>query len=106
VVTTISGRHCDAHRSGEHLLDCLTTDAENGTRICLDGQRPRFDKGRITRTDVYTPKGRLDIASIRLDFASFSHLLTNTPLSGHLSGAITDFRVEGLDAVSWSLTYR
>jgi len=57
-----------------------------------------FDRGRITRTDVYTPKGPLDIASIRLDFASFSHLLTNTPLSVHLSGAITDFRVEGLDA--------
>jgi len=57
-----------------------------------------FDKGRIARTDVYTPKGPLDIAGIRLDFASFSHLLNNTPLSVHLSGAITDFRVEGLDA--------
>jgi hypothetical protein len=57
-----------------------------------------FDKGRITRTDVYTPKGLLDIASIRLDFASFSRLLANSSLSVHLSGAITDFRVEGLDA--------
>jgi hypothetical protein len=57
-----------------------------------------FDKGRITRTDVYTPKGPLDIASIRLDFASFSRLLSNSPLGVHLSGAITDFRVEGIDA--------
>jgi hypothetical protein len=57
-----------------------------------------FDKGRITRTDVYTPKGALDIASIRLDFASFSRLLSNTPLDVHLSGAITDFKVEGMDA--------
>lgn len=44
----------------------------------------RFEPGRIIRTDLYTPKAPLDIAGIRMDFAS-------------MGDAVTGFTVEGLD---------
>lgn len=43
-----------------------------------------FETGRITRTDIYTPKAPLDIAAIRLDFASFK------------DGPVTEFKASGL----------
>ena len=42
----------------------------------------RFDKGRIVRTDVYTPRTPLDVSSIRMDFAGFGN---------------SSVKVEGLD---------
>jgi len=44
----------------------------------------RFEAGKIVRTDLYTPKTPLDIAAIRMDFAS-------------MGDAVTGFKVEGLD---------
>ena len=44
----------------------------------------RFEAGKIIRTDVYTPKAPLDIAGIRMDFAS-------------MGDAVTGFEAEGLE---------
>jgi hypothetical protein len=58
-----------------------------------------FETGRITRTDVYTPKAPLDIAGTRLDFASFSTLVNaerHTVRFG--GGAVTEFKLSGLDS--------
>lgn len=57
-----------------------------------------FESGHITRTDVYTPKAALDITGIRLDFASFSRLLSAEPLRVRLDGAVTEFKLSGLDS--------
>jgi hypothetical protein len=57
-----------------------------------------FEQGRITRTDVYTPKEPLDIAGIELDFGSFSELSAVSQQSVTFSnGAIDAFTVAGLD---------
>ncbi|MDB5440758.1 MAG: hypothetical protein JWM33_3185 [Caulobacteraceae bacterium] len=56
-----------------------------------------FEPGRITRTDVYTPRAPLELATIRLDFGSFSSAATargNTMTFGQ--GAVTSFAAEGL----------
>jgi hypothetical protein len=58
-----------------------------------------FETGRITRTDVYTPKAPLDIAGTRLDFASFSTLVDAERLKVRLGGgAVTEFKLSGLDS--------
>src|SRR6267154_1411931 len=58
-----------------------------------------FETGRITRTDVYTPKEPLVIAGIRLDFASFSTLVNAERLKVRLGGgAVTEFKLSGLDS--------
>ena len=58
-----------------------------------------FETGRITRTDVYTPKAPLDIAGTRLDFASFSTLVNAERLRVRLGGgAVTEFKLSGLDS--------
>jgi hypothetical protein len=58
-----------------------------------------FESGRITRTDVYTPKEPLDIAGIELDFGSFSGLsaVSKDGVTFH-GGAIDAFTVSGLGA--------
>jgi hypothetical protein len=58
-----------------------------------------FETGRITRTDVYTPKAPLDIAGTRLDFASFSTLVKAERNRVRLGGgAVTEFKLSGLDS--------
>ena len=36
-----------------------------------------LEPGRITRTDIYTPKGPIDLTGIELDFGSFSEDLSH-----------------------------
>ncbi|HEY0801155.1 MAG TPA: hypothetical protein VGD54_09940, partial [Steroidobacteraceae bacterium] len=57
-----------------------------------------FESGHITRTDIYTPKAALDITGIRLDFASFAHVLSAERLEVRLAGAVTEFKLSGLDS--------
>ncbi len=57
-----------------------------------------FDAGKITRTDVYTPKAPLKVKAIRLEFAGFSTAPVTdggTTRFGH--GDVTAFEVTGLD---------
>jgi hypothetical protein len=57
-----------------------------------------FEQGRITRTDVYTPKGALELAGIELDFGSFSALaMAGKDTVSFSGGAIDEFRVSGFD---------
>ena len=57
-----------------------------------------FEPGRITRTDVYTPKGSVEIAGIELDFGSFSQLAASTARVVRFSGgAIDGFKVTGIE---------
>jgi hypothetical protein len=57
-----------------------------------------FAPGRITRTDVYTPKGSVEIAGIELDFGSFSELEGSTARAVRFSGGALDgFKVTGLE---------
>jgi hypothetical protein len=57
-----------------------------------------FEPGRITRTDVYTPKGSVEIAGIELDFGSFSELAGSTARVIRFSGGALDgFKVTGLE---------
>ncbi len=66
-------------------------------RLAVD-TRYRLSPGKITRTDTYRPSEPLDIRNIRLEFASFSD---DANLDGKHAqfgqGAVSDFRVEGLD---------
>lgn len=57
-----------------------------------------FSPGRITRTDVYTPKGRLELKAAAMEFAVYS----GAPVrSGRRfvygDGVVREFRVAGLD---------
>jgi hypothetical protein len=57
-----------------------------------------LEPGRITRTDVYTPKGSVNLAQAELDFGSFSYLAAagdNTV--SFKDGAVREFRVVGMD---------
>jgi hypothetical protein len=57
-----------------------------------------FEPGRITRTDVYTPKGSVEIAGMELDFGSFSELAGSTARVARFSGgAIDEFKVTGME---------
>jgi hypothetical protein len=57
-----------------------------------------FEPGRITRTDIYTPKRDVDIEGIELDFGSFSDLSAVGKNSVSFSnGAIDEFKVSGFD---------
>ena len=57
-----------------------------------------FEQGRITRSDLYTPKQPLDIAGIELDFGTFSELIAVSKDSVTFNkGAIETFKVSGLD---------
>jgi hypothetical protein len=58
-----------------------------------------LEPNRLTRKDVFVPKQPLDIATIRMELASFSTKATtsdNTTVFG--GGALTSFQVRGLDA--------
>ena len=58
-----------------------------------------MEPNRLSRKDVFVPKQPLDIRAIRLEFASFSTNATtseNTIAFGN--GAVTSFRLEGLDS--------
>lgn len=58
----------------------------------------RLGNGTITRTDVYTPKAPLKLASIRLDFAGFSAGAVAEGTAVRFGdGAVTGFAVTGLD---------
>jgi hypothetical protein len=56
-----------------------------------------LEPGRLTRSDVFVAKQPLDVAAIRMEFASFS---SNPKTSGTTiafgTGAVTSFRVSGL----------
>jgi hypothetical protein len=53
---------------------------------------------RIVRRDVFTPKAPLDVASIQLEYASFSSApRTDGAVTQFGAGAVTAFKVEGLD---------
>ena len=57
-----------------------------------------FEPGRITRTDVYTPKGSVEIAGIELDFGSFAELAGSTARAVRFNGGALDgFKVTGLE---------
>jgi hypothetical protein len=57
-----------------------------------------FEPGRITRTDIYTPKGSVEIAGIELDLGSFSELAGSTARAVRFSGGALDgFKVTGLE---------
>jgi hypothetical protein len=57
-----------------------------------------FEPGRITRTDVYTPKGAVEMTGIELDFGSFSELAGSTARAVRFrGGALEGFKVTGLD---------
>jgi hypothetical protein len=80
---------------------------------CLDrlgGQSPipddRFSltstyvlsSGRITRTDIYTPKGAVDLKGLRMEFATYSDAAVQkgtTTTFGH--GAVTKFAASGFE---------
>ncbi len=57
-----------------------------------------FEPGRITRTDIYTPKGSVGIAGIELDFGSFSEIAGSTARAVRFgTGALDEFKVAGLE---------
>ena len=57
-----------------------------------------FEPRRITRTDIYTPKGTVEIAGIELDFGSFAELADSTARAVRFSGdALDGFKVTGLE---------
>jgi len=57
-----------------------------------------FEPGRITRTDVYTPKSSVEIAGIEFDFGSFSELAGSTARAVRFrGGAIDEFKVTGVE---------
>jgi hypothetical protein len=58
-----------------------------------------FEPGRITRTDIYTPKSELGIEGIELDFGSFSELsAVDQNRITFSKGAIDEFKVFGVDS--------
>jgi hypothetical protein len=58
-----------------------------------------LEPGRITRTDVYTPKGSIAMTGIELDFGSFSALAGNSGGTVRFrGGALHEFKVTGLDS--------
>ncbi|WP_210725949.1 hypothetical protein [Modicisalibacter radicis] len=66
-------------------------------RLAVD-TRYRLSPGKITRTDTYRPSEPLDIRDIRLEFASFSDDASLDGKHAHFAqGAVSDFRVEGLE---------
>jgi hypothetical protein len=57
-----------------------------------------FEPTRITRTDVYTPRGALELQGVELDFGSFSQLARAAGRRTEFKqGAVTSFEVSGLD---------
>ena len=57
-----------------------------------------FERGRITRTDIYTPTRPVGISGIELDFGSFSDLSAVAKDSVTFNnGAIREFKVSGFD---------
>jgi hypothetical protein len=57
-----------------------------------------FQPGRITRTDIYTPQGSVEIAGFELDFGSFSELARSTTRAVRFTGgALDEFKVTGLE---------
>jgi hypothetical protein len=59
--------------------------------------------GRIVRTDVYTPKGAVEIKSLRLEFATYSDAASRkgtTTVFGH--GAVRKFETSGFERCSFT----
>jgi len=58
-----------------------------------------MERGRITRTDVFTPRAPLDVNGIRLEYASFSREPRQDGLTARFgSGVVSSFGVTGLNA--------
>jgi hypothetical protein len=57
-----------------------------------------YERGSITRTDVYTPARKLEVKGIELAFGSFSSSPTTNGLTTRFAnGAVEEFSVKGLD---------
>jgi len=57
-----------------------------------------YERGLITRTDVYTPASKLQVKGIDMAFGSFSsHPTTHGLTTRFGSGAVEEFSVKGLD---------
>jgi hypothetical protein len=88
--TTVTWRQTETDRMGKSTPVADTRLAVTTTYI--------LEPGRITRKDVYTPQGSLDIASIRMEFASFSdNAMTEGTTTSFRAGPITSWSVEGLE---------
>jgi hypothetical protein len=90
-VTTVTYRQTEMDRMGTSapVADDRITVATTYT----------LEPGRITRTDVFTPKAPLDVGEVRLEFAGFSGDPRQDGTTTRFgSGAVTSFRVEGLQA--------
>jgi hypothetical protein len=57
-----------------------------------------FSSGRITRTDVYTPKAPLDVKGIAMEFATYSEDGTQKGSTATFAkGPVREFKVSGFD---------
>lgn len=64
----------------------------------------RFEPGRISRTDVFTPKPGVMIKAVDLAFASFSgQAVTRDAATAFGTGDVTGFKVEGLSCSTRAL---
>lgn len=64
----------------------------------------RFEPGRISRTDVFTPKPGVMIKAVDLAFASFSgQAVTRGAATAFGTGDVTGFKVEGLSCSTRAL---
>ncbi len=60
-----------------------------------------FEPGRITRTDVYTPRGAVPLSSIDLEFGAYSAAGAARGRAVRFgAGAVRSFTVTGLDGCS------
>jgi hypothetical protein len=88
--TTVSYRQTELDRVGD-------TAPIADDRLSVATQY-EFARGRITRTDVFTPRTAIEISGIELDFGSFSRLAHQLPKQiDFTDGAVEQFSVSGLD---------
>ncbi len=88
--TTIKYRQSEMDRTGD---DAPAPD----DRITLQTTYT-YERGLITRTDVYTPARKLEVKGIDLAFGSFSSTPTTRGLTtSFANGAVEEFSVKGLE---------
>lgn len=91
--TTVRYRQSEVDRMGGR--DAVADDRLSVTTTYV------FTPGKMTRTDVYTPKTSLDIADIRMDFATFSGAsAVKDKAIVFDQGAVTSFTAEGFECHS------